>query len=58
MGDMADFEIDRLERGQSLVLDIITGIEIVVQNTELMYTTLYDDDDRYHIRDYDPDEDD
>jgi len=49
MGEMADYLNDEIEKGESLVLDLKTKEEFWVDNMELMYTALYDDESKYKI---------
>ena len=49
MGEMADLEIENMERGSSKVLDKTTGKVLIVDNMMLMYTSFYNDVNRYEI---------
>ena len=49
MGDIADMLIDNMEQGESVIHDKITGETFTVSNMDIMYTSKYNDTDRYKI---------
>jgi hypothetical protein len=49
MGDAADYLIDSMEQGESILYDKIEDKEVVIDNMSLMYTSFYDNEDRYEI---------
>jgi hypothetical protein len=48
MGEGADMLTDFIERGQTIIRDRRTGKELIVDNLELMYGNIYEQE-RYEI---------
>ena len=51
MGDMADYEIGRIEDNDSYIKDKSTGKIVKVSNMLLMYSSIYDNESRYELLD-------